>query len=412
MEKVLVQIDACRNYGSTGRITEQLGLMAKKLGWSVYIVHGSRYVNPSQLRSIQVVSRWEEYWHALETKLFDNHGLSSSFATKRLINKLQELKPALVHLHTIHGYYINYKILFAWLKDAHIPVVWTLHDCWNFTGHCSYFDFINCNKWKIECYQCPLKKAYPSSIAFDRSRRNFELKKRYFTSIDDLTLVPVSFWLESLVKESFFSKMQHLKICTIHNGIDLDVFKPCRLDEVLELKSRLKLGNKKVLLGCASPWTDRKGYSDFLKLRSLLDDSYTIVMVGLSAKQKRIAEKVGIIGILRTQSVHELALYYSMSDLFLNLTYEDNFPTTNIESLACGTPVLTYNTGGSPEAIDEGTGKVVNKGDFPMLMNCIEQMTFKEKNALVCRNRAIRYYDKEDRFQEYMHLYETLINKR
>lgn len=175
--KILLQINACRNYGSTGRINEQIGLLAEQNGWTSYIAHGSRYVNPSRLKSIQVVSKLEEYWHAIETKIFDNHGLSSRIATRRFIKKIKEINPTIVHLHTIHGYYINYKILFDYLSKANIPVVWTLHDCWNFTGHCAHFDFHGCEKWKSGCYECPLKKDYPGSFVLQNSKRNYLLKK-------------------------------------------------------------------------------------------------------------------------------------------------------------------------------------------------------------------------------------------
>ena len=409
--KILLQINACRNYGSTGRINEQIGLLAEQNGWTSYIAHGSRYVNPSRLKSIQVVSKLEEYWHAIETKIFDNHGLSSRIATRRFIKKIKEINPTIVHLHTIHGYYINYKILFDYLSKANIPVVWTLHDCWNFTGHCAHFDFHGCEKWKSGCYECPLKKDYPGSFVLQNSKRNYLLKKFFFTSLSDLTLVPVSNWLANLVNESFFKDCPNIRIQTIYNGVDIDVFKPESFVVIKSLKERLGISEKKVLLGCAVPFGVKKGYGDFLELREKLDDSYAIVMVGVSQKQKEEVCSKGIIGISRTQNVQELVNYYSMSDLFINLTYSDTFPTTNLESLACGTPVLTYDTGGSVESVDERTGVVVKKGNMNVLVETIKLFTSKLKNSDACRKRAVSLYDKRDKYQEYIDLYESILKK-
>ncbi len=411
MKKILLQIDACRNYGSTGRINEQIGLAAKKNGWVSYIAHGSRYVNPSELKSIQIVSKVEEYWHAIETKLFDNHGLASRIATKRFITKVQELNPTLIHLHTIHGYYVNYKILFDYLAKVNIPVVWTLHDCWNFTGHCGHFAFWNCYRWKSMCHDCPARHEYPSSMICDRSKKNYKLKRECFTSVKKMTLVPVSYWLEDLVKQSFYKDYSNVVIHTIHNGININIFKPAPFLTVQLLKEKLGVLGKKVLMGCAMPFTNRKGYYDFIKLRDLLDESYSIVMVGLSREQKREVDLKGIIGITRTQNVQELVDYYSMADLFLNLTYEDNFPTTNIEALACGTPVLTYDTGGSVEAVDEKTGIIVKKGNIEVLAKTIKDFTSIPPKKEVCRSRAVLLYNENERFQEYIDLYESILNK-
>jgi glycosyltransferase involved in cell wall biosynthesis len=287
--------------------------------------------------------------HGLQTRIFDNHGMASKIATKKLIKQIKQINPNIIHLHNIHGYYLNYAILFEYLNELNIPIVWTLHDCWSITGHCTYFSFVGCNKWKSECYSCPQKKSYPTSWFIDRSKENFRLKKKHFTSLSNMTIVPVSNWLSDLIKESYLHKYP---IRTIHNGIDLSVFKPSDSEK---FKSMYNIQNKFILLGVANKWELRKGLKDFVELSNLLDSDYKIVLVGLSRKQiEQLPDN--ILGIERTESVEGLAEIYSAGDVFLNPTYEDNFPTTNLEALACGTPVITYETGGSPEAIDESTG--------------------------------------------------------
>lgn len=407
--KKLLQINPACNMGSTGRIAEQIGLIAMKEGWDCYMVHGARHINASQLNTIQNVTRLEEFFHAMETKLFDNHGLSSRIATYRLISKIKKISPDIIHLHNIHGYFINYKILFEYLSKSTIPIVWTLHDCWSFTGHCSYFTLQKCERWKIGCYSCPLKKSYPSALLFDRSQKNYKQKKISFNSVENLTLVPVSDWLAELVKESLFESP---KVYRIYNGVDLNIFKPQNDKCSVYRKLGVDL-SRKILMGCATNFGFRKGYEDFIKLSRLLSPAYQIVMIGVAGIQIPELEKAGIIGITRTENVEELASYYSSSAIFLNLTYEDNFPTTNIEALASGTPVITYRTGGSVEAIDKYTGVVVEPGDIKGVVQAVYEIDNSKDNYSVelCRKRAVVLYNKDDRFNEYLSLYNNLVGQ-
>ena len=408
MMKKLLKIDTCLGVGSTGRITESIARLAQSQGWECYIVHGGRYVKrPSCMRDIQSVSAFGEYLHYAEGLLFDNHGLASRHATRRVVEQIKEIKPDVIHMHCIHGYYLNYKILFEYLQTVNIPIVWTFHDCWAFTGHCAYFDSINCEKWKTGCYDCELKKAYPKSIFLDRSRRNFELKNKLFTSVADrMMIVPVSYWLEDLVKHSF---LKDIRVNTIHNGTNIEVFKP---RETNSLRSKLNIGGKKVILGVALPWVPRKGMSDMLRLADMLpNNEYQVILVGLNEKQIQDLPK-NVIGVTRTNSAEELAEYYSLATVFVNPTYEDNFPTTNIEALACGTPVITYRTGGSPEAMNDETGRVVAQGDVDGLRDAIlDVVRIGKQMRGDCRERAVKYYDANIAFNEYINLYESLIKK-
>jgi len=401
--KKLLQINSVVNSGSTGRIAEEIGQTAVATGWKSFIAYG-RNDRPSQSELIKIGNDWDIKMHGIKTRLFDKHGLGSKSATKELIGKIKEISPDLIQLHNIHGYYINIEILFNYLRKTNIPVVWTFHDCWPITGHCAHFSFVGCEKWKTQCNNCPQMKNYPSSWIVDRSEKNYNLKKELFISLPNLTLVSVSKWLSGILKESY---LQHYPLNVIHNGINTEVFRPSA-DNVFRIKYRLD--NKFILLGVATSWGSKKGLYDFIELGKLLKTDFQIVLVGLTKKQ---IEKLpdNILGIERTESVKELAEIYSASDVFVNPTYEDSFPTTNIESLACGTPVITYKTGGSPEAIDELTGIVVEQGDIGKLIDAINYLKDKGKQSYseACVNRAHRLYKKEDRYQEYIELYDSLL---
>ena len=373
-------------------------------GWNVYIAHGARYTNSSKLNTIQVVTKTEEKLHAVESMLFDSHGLSSKNATKKLVEKIKEIKPDIIHLHNIHGYYLNYKVLFQYLSTIDTPVIWTLHDCWTMTGHCAHFDAAGCNKWKTQCNNCQLKGEYPKSILLDRSTRNYNLKKGLFTSLKNATIVPVSQWLGNIVKESYLGK-HNVKV--INNGVDINIFKPT---DSKELRNSLNIGDKKVLLGVATAWSEKKGLNEFIELSKNKD--YKVILLGISQKIREQLPKE-IIAIERTNNQKELAKYYSIAEMLVNPTYNDSFPTINLEALACETPIVTYRTGGSPEAVTPQTGIVVEKGNVTELANAIETICSKGKEhyAAACRERAVSLYNKNDRFNEYIELYNSLLKK-
>ena len=395
----LLQIDSCLNMLSTGRITENIGRLAIDNGWEVYIVHGARYVKPgSRMHSIQAISKWGEYEHYLEGLLLDNHGLASRYSTKRLIEQIKIIRPDVVQLHCIHGYYINYQLLFEYLNSSNVPVVWTFHDCWAFTGHCAHFVTSGCYKWRDGgCHDCPRKGNYPKSYV-DRSRRNYELKKTLFSNCKNLHIVTVSKWLASFTRESFFSNKD---IRIINNGVDVNLFKP----------GGKKNNDRFKIIDVASAWGEKKGLYDFYRIRELLPiDQYDITLVGLTQKQiERLP--MGIQGISRTNSIKELARLYSEANVMVNPTYADSFPTVNMEALACGTPVITYRTGGSPEIIDEKTGVVIEQGDVEGLVAAIIKMKEFPLSSCDCRNRAVKEFDKDKRFSDYIKLYESLIKK-
>lgn len=406
--KTLLQINVVVNRGSTGRIAEEIGQAAMAAGWKSYITYGWEHHVKSKSETIRIGKDINIKLHGLETRLLDNHalGISSRRATQNFIKEIERIQPDIIHLHNLHGYYINIEVLFDYLAKSNLPVVWTLHDCWTFTGHCSYFDWIDCNKWKTHCNSCPQKKGYPASYLVDRSKKNFKEKKSLLTAIKSMTMIPVSNWLGNYLKDSFLHKYP---VEVIHNGIDTNIFNPNADKSIL---SKYNLENKFTVIGVAAVWSARKGLVDFIKLNEIFGNTVQIVLVGLSKKQIASLPD-GVVGVERTESVEELAALYAFSDIFINPTYTDNFPTTNIEALASGTPVITYKTGGSPEAVDKKTGLIVEKGDVNSLMQAIEEVKTKGKAyySQACVERAHNLYRKEDRYQDYIDLYNRMLAK-
>ena len=402
----LLQINSVANTGSTGRIAEGIGQAAIKAGWKSYIAYG-RYANPSQSELIKIGNKWDVYNHVLQTRLFDKHGLASESTTRKLIQQIEQIKPDIIHLHNIHGYYLNYPILFEYLSKTNIPVVWTLHDCWPFTGHCAHWAFTGCDKWQTGCNRCIQQKSYPSSWFNDRSEQNYKDKREAFTAVPNITFVPVSNWLGNFIPNTF---MKDYPIHRIYNGVDLSVFQP--RDNKKEIFKQYQITTRYCVLAVTNVWTVSKGYNDLKQISSLLGNDYTLVMVGVNEKQQKELS-ANIKGILRTENITQLADLYAAADVFINPTYADSFPTTNLEALACGTPVITYRTGGSPEAISPETGFVVEQGDIQGMVSAIEKICQegKETYSKACRDRAVQYFNKEERFQEYIDLYNQILSK-
>lgn len=392
----LFQINVTANWGSTGKIAEAIGQMAIAKGWESYIAYGSAS-NPSSSNLIRIGNKANRYLHFLEQRIRDNEGLCSRFETLALIKKIKEINPDIVQLHNLHDHYVNYKILFDYLNKTNIKIVWTFHDCWAFTGHCMHFVTKKCERWKTGCYDCLMRGEYPKTF-LDKSKKNYGLKKRLFLNNQNLTIVTCSKWLGNFVKESF---LKEKCIYVINNGVNLDAFSP-------QVNKKSEEDGIFRVLAVSNVWNREKGFEDIFILRDALPDNFLITMVGLSEEQVTHLPK-GIIGIERTQNIKELAYLYSESDVLINPTYADTFPTVNLEALACGTPVITYNTGGSPEAVDHQTGIVVNQGDIDALAGSIIRLRANPISSVECRKRAELLFDREKCYLEYIDLYNSLI---
>lgn len=401
--KTLLQINSVVNSGSTGHIAEEIGLVAINNGWNSYIASG-RSGQPSKSESIIIGNAWDIRLHGIQTRLFDRHGLGSYKASLALVKKIINIKPDIIHLHNLHGYYLNIEVLFIFLATQSIPVVWTFHDCWPMTGHCAHFDFIGCEKWKTECNECPQKNKYPTSFLLDRSSKNHQLKKQLFSLPEYMTIVTVSQWLSDTTRQSFLKKYP-IKI--INNGIDTTVFKPSNHDLI---RAKYNILGKFVILGVANIWSVSKGLNDLIELSKIIDSNCQIVLIGLNQRQIENLP-LNIIGIVRTESKEELAEMYSLADVYVNTSVEETFGLTTAEALSCGTPAVVYNATACPEVISSETGFIVEKGDIKGLLKAIETVRKNGKNkySKACRERAITLYDKNDRYMEYFKLYESIL---
>ncbi len=397
----ILEINSVCGTGSTGRICIDLAQLLTQRGDTCAVGYGRGYVPPqAQEYAHRIGSPWDCRFHGMETRLFDAHGFGSRRATRAFLRWAEEWRPDVVHLHNLHGYYLQVEELFAFLKAKELPVVWTLHDCWAFTGHCAHFITANCTQWQTGCQKCSLSREYPACYGLSGAARNYARKRAAFTGVKNLGLAVPSQWLADLTRQSF---LKDYPVQVIPNGIDLTQFHPVPSN----IRSRLGIpAEKKLILGVAGVWTEKKGLRDFFQLADLVGSSAQVLLVGLSEKQKQ-ALPANVMGVTRTESIRELAELYTAADVFLNLTYEDNFPTTNLEALACGTPVVTYRTGGSPESVTELCGAVIPCGDVSAAAQAVMEKRWKQQD---CTAQAAKY-DKQQRFQEYLSLYDRLSHQ-
>lgn len=399
----ILQINSVCGIGSTGRIATDIHHILIEEGHESYIAYGRGF--PVNCEStFRIGTKYDNYAHVALTRIYDKHGFGSTKATEKFIKKIDELEPDIIHLHNIHGYYINIEMLFGYLKKSDKTFIWTLHDCWAITGHCSNFDNIGCNKWRTGCSDCRYKSSYPTSLLFDNSQENYIRKKNIFTKVNNLMIVTPSQWLADIAKNSF---LREYPIKVINNGINLNIFKPTKS----LFRKNFLLEDKFIILGVANVWNTAKGFEYFLELSKHLDKNKVIVMVGLTKKQLIHLPK-NIIGIQNTSNIQELAEIYSTSDVFVNPTLEEVLGLTNLEALGCGTPVITFNTGGSPETIDDTCGIVTKEQSIDALIETIEIIYKQGKDYYTqnCIKRAKQLYSKKDMIHEYISTYTSNLN--
>ena len=398
----IAELNMCVN-GSTGKIMLQIADKARAYGHEVRTYSTHQY--HKKYKKLPIPPQGHKYYgtyvengiHFVLARQTGRNGCFGRFMTWRLIRELKEYKPDILHLHNLHGFCINLPLLFKYIRQENIRVIWTLHDCWSFTGHCPHFESIGCDKWKTGCYECSKYREYPKSIV-DNSSKMYRLKKRWFTGLNNMTLVTPSKWLKNLVKESF---MKEYPVKVIPNGIDLSVFQPANGEE----KRDYLCEGKYMLLGVASSWGEAKGLDVFIELSKRLSNEYQIVLVGTNDEIESVLPET-IVSIQRTESQKELARLYSAADVFIDPTREDNYPTVNMEALACGTPVITFDTGGSPEIIDETCGVVVPKNDVDKLIEEIERVICKKVFSTEQCLKKAKAFDMNQTLKLYMELYQ------
>lgn len=404
--KVLQINTVYKNGGSTGRIVYELSQQIEKCCYESYVAFGYEYIKTNDENTFKLENILRLKSSILKTRVLGEHGFYNKNETKKLIRYIDKINPDIIHLHNLHNHYLNVEILFNYLKEKDIPIVWTLHDCWSFTGWCAYFEYVGCEKWKNNCYECPNTKEYPYTWFFDRSSKNYKRKKNAFTNMKNMTIVTPSFWLKKLVEESY---LRNYPVKVINNGVNLEIFKYTKSD----LKKKYGIENKKIILSISMNLSKRKGFNYIMELSKIIDEDYVIVVVGLPTKSNETMPQ-NIICIGKTNSIDELAKIYSIADVFVNPTMEDNFPTTNLEALACGVPVVTFKTGGSPESINSLCGKIVDKGDTRGLLSAIKEIISNNENISWrdnCRQHAEKLYSNTERYNDYIQLYKTILGE-
>lgn len=390
----VLQINTVASYGSTAALASGLSRCVVERGGSAALAYG-RGEAAQELQCIKIGNAVDIGVHGVLSRITDRHAFFSGRATAAFLRKADRFEPDLVHLHNLHGYYLNVRLLFSWLRRKEIPVIWTLHDCWAFTGHCAHFSTAKCEKWRYSCGDCPQKKSYPKSVLVDASARNYRDKRFCFRDLDRLTLVTPSEWLAGVVRESFLGEYP---IRTIHNGVDLETF-----SREGAVDPRFRGDDRICLLGVAGSWSEAKGLNDFYRLRQRLGDGYRIVLVGLSPRQITQLPD-GIEGIGPVHSGAELASIYRGADLFLNPSYADTYPTTNLEAQACGLPVICYNIGGCRETLSDPRF-AVPCGDLASL----EAFITEEKWRSYCFPSTAEELGCDRAMAEYIALYESLM---
>lgn len=398
----IVQINSFFSAGGTARIVNGI-YDAVVAGGDVCRIAAGRGDMVHRRDSYRICGAASLYRNAAMARMLDNEGFNGGRATRRLIADIKDFAPDVIHLHNLHGYYLNIKLLFDFLKSYGRPVVWTLHDCWAFTGHCAWFSAAGCGKWRsdVGCDDCCCQlREYPMSVVADRASVNYRLKREIFTGIRNLTIVTPSHWLADCVGQSFLNSYG---IEVIQNGVDTSTFHPV----ANSVRSRYGIGDKILLLGVATPWIRRKGFFDFIKLARRLNRNYVVMLVGISKRQRRLLPD-NVIAVSPTASADELAEYYSAADLLLNLSAEETFGLVTVEALACGTPALVLNSTACPEPVDGTCGMVINPSAG---IEGIEEAIYSEKwrkfTAESCRNRALEFAA-SSQFPKYRQLYDAV----
>lgn len=400
----IVQINVSCGRGSTGRIVSSIAEEANRRGYNTLSCYG-RYFIDKGIETIHIGNDLDVKVHGFIARIDDASGFGSKKETKKVLRMIKEYDPDIIHLHNIHGYYINIVELFNYLRESRAAIVWTLHDCWSFTGHCAHFAIEGCNKWKSECNRCPQKHKYPESLLFDRSTRNYRIKEGLFTGIDKMRIITPSEWLACYVKQSY---LKDYLIEIIPNGIDVSLFKPSNGS----FREEYDLMEKKVILGVAGVWNEQKGLGEFIQLSKMLDDSYRIVLLGVNKKQKRGLPS-SIIGIERIEDIQRLAEIYTTADVFVNLSKEETFGMTTIEAGACGTNVIVYQGTACEEVAEKIHGFAVEQ-NISSVYKKICELTERNDN-IEEKERRVRVVREEfstsQMTNKYMQVYMSLTNR-
>ena len=393
------------DYGSTGRIMLQLSEAVRKTGNDSKSYSRDWWGHKGVSGHVYSGYRVEHLLHHALGYLTGMEGGFSFFSTRELINQLKTFQPDIIHLHNLHGWYLDIKKLFDFIKQERIKTVWTMHDCWPFTGHCPYFDYVKCEKWTDHCHSCPLYRDYTESLT-DNSARMFMKKKECFSGVADMTIVCPSQWLANNVKKSFLAGYD---IRVIHNGIDTSVFRkrPSAFRREHSIQE-----DEKMVLGVASGWEERKGIDLFPVLSDLLGHGYKIVLVGIESKNRvNVRSMSDFVLLEKTSDQERLAEIYSAADVFVNPTREDNYPTVNLEAISCGTPVVTFDTGGCAETVFPGCGVVGDNNDSDAMADAVTKICKDGICDTGPYKTASESFSNDRMVEQYLSLYEEILSR-
>lgn len=394
----VLQINETWDEGGCGTIVKGISDLLVKHGYESAVAY-KKGERPDYIVSVELYNLFEEKRHAIMARIADREGHYSTKATKNLIEFIEDYSPDIIHLHSLLLHYLNYPMLFSYLSKISTPVVWTLHDCWAITGHCINFEQVSCEKWLQECTKCPLKTSFPRSLFLDRSSENYREKSKLYGDMDNLYIVTPSKWLADKVNRSIL-KDKPLKV--IHNGIDLELYKPMTSD----IRKRYNIGDRKLLLASSCYWNKMKGYSLLCDIAEKIDSDYVLAVIG-NKDEALLPENVISIPYIKIKE--QMVEWYSAADVFVNPTMGDNFPTVNIEALSCGTPVVTCNTGGSPEIAGNTFGRIVYSKSAEEFIEKIKECIACDYSPDDCRSYAQKHYDKNIQLNEYLDLYRSLV---
>ena len=398
--KVLMVNSVC-GIRSTGRICTDLAELIEGAGYECKIAYGRESVPAKYEKfALRIGSKLSVYAHALRARILDEAGFGSKTATRKLIRQIKEYGPDIIHLHNLHGYYLHLGEFFKFLKEYNKPILWSLYDCWSFTGHCAHFDFNGCEQWKQGCVKCKFKQEYPTSL-LSRSAKNYQKKKELFLGLPNLQIIVPSLWMKRMVGDSY---LHAYPIRVLPNGIDSQAFGFTKSD----FKTKYAIEEEFIVLGVSSFWTQMKGLDVFNRLAEDLDEKkFKIVLVG-KAEEGSLSDK--ILHIPATNNIKELCALYTAADVFVNPTLQETQGLTTVEAFACGTPAIVFNSGGAAECVDETCGVVVERGDYNNLLATIlrmqqGEMSFKEKDCI----RIAQKYEAKELYQQFIKLYEDII---
>ena len=409
----VLQINAYFGNGSTGKLTYDLYEFQKKCGIDAYVGYSkdSKYVN-DDYHIMRINNKIGFLIHKYMFHIFGKQWKNSFFKTKKFLKKIDKINPDIVHLHNIHDYYINLTLLFKYLKKKNIPVVWTFHDCWAITGHCSHFFMVDCNKWMNQCEHCPMQRKGPRSLIFDNSKKCFNIKRKLFNNLSDLTVIPVSNWEKKIIEKSFLT---NVKIETIYNWVDSEKFKLKSIEEKNELKKINNMKEKKIILSVSPYWNENKGIYDIVELANKLSDEYLVILIGKNVYNLTFPTNVLLLGYIPNEKLRD---YYVMADIFLNLSKCESFGLTTLEALSCGTPCIVYNVSACPEVVgtDKKCGLVIkyDKDRVDNIYNGIKSIEKNEYSNYIknCNMRVNNNFYKKTQLQKYINIYNKIYDEK